>query len=187
MVDLGVVDSALITPVPAGAGATSWGFTSRYAGLVSVEIAGDTAAKVTINSTGVSHSTALPFTLQVDEGQFIRLDVTGGVTSSELRITPLVTRRGNVLVIEGSSGDDVIRFDEYGEVSINRASYPFSPNLIERVLIDAHGGMDLLKVNGRYDSSRVTFSPGRIQLSRPEFQLVGSSGYGAASRAGYDC
>ena len=189
-IDLGSIDAVSTFHLEARASQQQVQFVSDYHGLLAIEVISPTSTAFSVNVDHGAHAAAGTTILPVRAKQPIHINLPATTVSVELRVTPLITQRGELLIIEGTPGNDLFRYDDDGRVFVNQHAFSFSPDSVRRVTISGGSGHDELELVGRRDQARAVLSPGRVEFSRAGLMLAGNGlerieffALGAGSRA----
>lgn len=153
-------------------------------GLFSVEWTNHDApsGSLTILPSGtssVSDSTWAGGVLRVDvevtAGQWLDIQLPGQTTDQgELLMANVVSRVGSNLTVGGGLGSDQLGIDLQNGLKIRFGDieYAYSSGAIKNLVIDAHGGNDVLTVVGSSQSDKVDLRPTGSTIENSQLQIV---------------
>jgi hypothetical protein len=121
----------------------------------------------TIMASSGSRSNIERIDVDVRAGDELLVRVVGNNPNVDLRITNLVTRSGNRVVVQGTDSQDDFRFrtGALHSVDVNGVRYRFNIEQVSQVEFDGGGGEDSIVMSGTAGRERAVLRPGEATLS----------------------
>ncbi|MBW8883846.1 MAG: S8 family serine peptidase, partial [Planctomycetia bacterium] len=100
------------------------------------------------------------------------LHVKGANPDVDFRLTNLVAINGNTAAIAGTAGNDIVRWQADGQLSVNGVTYAISG--VTQVTIEGGGGNDALTLVGNSAAENVTLRPGSADITASNYHVAAS-------------
>ncbi len=160
--------------------ADAFQFTATASGLLTWHATGSQSFDVTVISPEFAAlSDQQVGSLRVEAGgtYTVLVSARDRLANYELRLslTPdkLVSIDGNVVRVQGTAGDDVIRFwiDSHFRLDVNGQTYAYARNMPWRFEMDGGGGTDRLRLSGSQGDDEVVLRAGVAEMRGGGYEL----------------
>ncbi len=185
LADAIVVDQLELADERISSSTKTYGFTAAYSGIFTVEatfqhsrgdvdlVLVDSSGQRLAASTSNTSNERIDVTLSAGETVYLQVSTSDGLINSDVdfRVTNLVAKQGNTLIVRGTSGADQFQLlaGSIHRVTINGAEYEISGDSIARVQFDGLAGSDTATLYGTHDSDCAVLRVGSADLSGSDY------------------
>src|SRR5206468_4043555 len=146
---------------------TAEAFYAQARGNVDIELY-NSQQRLLGTSSGTSGSERID--ADVAGGDTLYVHVKGANPDVDFRLTNLVAISGNSATITGTAGNDSVRWQADGNLSINGVTYSLSG--VTQVTMDGSGGNDTLTLVGGSAAENVVLRPGTAEVTATGYHVA---------------